>query len=368
MRVAIAGGGTGGHLFPGLAVAEEFRARREDVEVIFIGTEKGLEARVIPREGYAIKLLKSEGVLGKSFLRQIAALFRAGMAILTSMTFFREARPDIVIGTGGYVSVGPIVAARLMTIPVLLMEQNMVPGLANRMLSKIAEVVAVTYHESAAYFGRGKAVRAGNPIRKSVLKGDRERGMDLFSLDPDKLTFLVLGGSSGALKLNEAMAGALGGLLGARDGIQFLHQTGQHDFERIKKSYREMGFNAMVVPFIHQMAEAYAVADVVISRAGATTLAELTALGKPMLLVPYPHAAGHQEFNARKVVEVGGARLLKERELTADVMASHIRELYGSEELRGEMRRQSRTLGRTDAASRVVDLAVSIMRTRGVNV
>jgi len=368
MRVAIAGGGTGGHLFPGLAVAEEIRDRREDVEVIFIGTENGIEARVIPREGYPIKLLKSEGFLGKSYLRQAVSLYRAAMAVLDSMAFFKETRPDIVIGTGGYVSVGPVVAARLLNIPILLMEQNMVPGFANRMLSRIADMVAVTYHESAAYFGRGKAVRAGNPVRKSVLKGDRETAMELFSLDPGRLTVLVLGGSSGARKLNETMTGALGGLLGVRDGIQFLHQTGQQDFERVKKAYRDMGFRAMVVPFIHQMAEAYAVADVVISRAGATTLAELTALGKPMLLVPYPHAAGHQEYNAGKVVEVGGARLLREHELTPEVMAGHLRELYTSEELRGEMRRKSRTLGRKDAAARVVDLAVSIMRSRGINV
>jgi len=368
MRVAIAGGGTGGHLFPGIAVAEEFRERREDVEVIFIGTETGLEARVIPREGYTIKLLRSEGVIGKSFLRQTLALFRAFLAVLNSMSFFKETRPDIVIGTGGYVSVGPVLAARLLKIPILLMEQNMVPGLANRVLSRIADMVAVTYHESTAYFGRGKAVRAGNPVRKSVLQGDRETAIDLFSLETERLTVLILGGSSGARKLNETMAAALGGLLSARDGIQFLHQTGQEDFERVKKSYRDLGFKAMVAPFIHQMAEAYAVADMVISRAGATTLAELTALGKPMLLVPYPHAAGHQEYNARKVVEVGGARILRESELTADVLAGHIRELYGSEELRGEMRRKSRTLGRKDAAARVVDLAVSIMRGRGVNV
>lgn len=368
MRVAIAGGGTGGHLFPGIAVAEEFRARREDVEVIFIGTENGLEARVIPREGYPIKLLKSEGVLGKSFLKQVWALFRALMAVLSSMRFFKESRPDIVIGTGGYVSVGPVIAARLLKIPILLMEQNIVPGFANRMLSRIADMIAVTYHESVAYFGRGKAVRAGNPVRSSVLKGDRESSMDLFSLDPERITVLVLGGSSGARKINETMSGALEGLLSVRDGIQFLHQTGQHDLERVRNAYRSMGFRAMAVPFIHQMAEAYAVADIVISRAGATTLAELTALGKPMLLIPYPHAAGHQEYNARKVVEVGGAKLLRERELTPAVMAENLRDLYGSEELRGEMRRHSRTLGRKDAASRVVDLAVSIMRTRGGNV
>lgn len=368
MRVAIAGGGSGGHLFPGIAVAEEFKERRKDVEVVFIGTESGLEARVIPAEGYPIRLLKSEGVLGKSFLRQVVALYRAACAVLSSMAFFREARPDIVIGTGGYVSVGPVVAARLMSIPILLMEQNLVPGLANRTLARVADMIAVTYHESMSYFQRGKTVRTGNPVRQSVMSGDREAAMDLFSLDPAKLTVLVLGGSSGARKINETMTGALNRLLDVRESIQFLHQTGQADYEKVRKVYRELGFKAMVAPFINQMSAAYAVADVVISRAGATTLAELTALGKPMLLIPYPHALAHQEYNARKLVEVGGARLLREHDLTPEVLAGNIRELHASEELRGEMRRQSRTVGKRDAAAKVVDLAASVMRTRGADV
>ncbi len=368
MRVIIAGGGTGGHLFPGIAVAEEFKQRSKEIEVVFMGTENGLEARIIPREGYPIKLLKTEGVLGKSLFKQIMALIAAMRAVFTSMSFFREVEPDIVIGTGGYASVGPVVAARFMGIPVMIMEQNMVPGMANRFLAKLASSVAITYHESASYFQRGKTMRTGNPVRMSILCGKRDEAMDLFKLDTDKLTVLVLGGSSGAKRINDSMVSALNSLLDIRDGIQFLHQTGDSDYERIKSTYRDLGFSAMVAPFINQMAEAYAAADIVISRAGATTLAELTALGKPMLLVPYPHAAGHQEYNARKLVEVGGARLVRDHELTASVMASHIREMCGSEELRGDMRRLSRTHGRKDAAQRVVDLAVSMLRARGKNV
>ena len=368
MRVAIAGGGSGGHLFPGIAVAEEFKKRGDDIEVIFIGTEKGLEARVIPVEGYTIKLLKTEGVLGRSFMRKIIALYRAASSVFASMSIYKESRPDIVIGTGGYVSVGPVVAARLLSIPVLLMEQNMMPGMANRVLAKIADKVAVTYHESIPTFGRAKAVRTGNPVRESILKGDRELALDIFSLEQGRQTVLVLGGSSGAKSINDTMVLALNGLLDCRDGIQFLHQTGQADYERIRGIYRELGFNAMVAPFIHQMPEAYALSNMVVSRAGATTLAELTALGKPMLLVPYRHAAGHQEFNARKLVEAGGARLIREQDLTPELLAANIKELYLSEELRGDMRRQSRTLGRKDAAARVVDLAVSILRGKGINV
>lgn len=368
MRVIIAGGGTGGHLFPGIAVAEEFKKRSKDIEVMFMGTENGLEARVIPMEGYPIRLLKSEGVLGKSPLRKVVALMRTFMAVLKSISLYRDYRPDIVIGTGGYVSVGPVLAARFMSVPVLILEQNLVPGLANRVLSKVADMVAVTYHESMSYFYRGKTVRTGNPVRESVLKGERADALELFSLDSDRITVLVLGGSSGARKINDSMTGALNNLLECRDRIQFLHQTGQGDYERIRKTYRDLCFRAMVTPFIHQMAEAYAVADIVISRAGATSLAELTALGKPMLLVPYPHAAGHQEFNARKLVEIGGARLVRDHELTPEVLSGHILEMFSSEEVRGDMRRNSRSLGRMDAARKVVDLAVSIMRGKGSHV
>jgi UDP-N-acetylglucosamine--N-acetylmuramyl-(pentapeptide) pyrophosphoryl-undecaprenol N-acetylglucosamine transferase len=368
VRVVITGGGTGGHLFPGIAVAEELKQRDEAIEVIFIGTEKGIESKVIPKEGYPIRYLKVEGVLGKNPLKKVSALWRLLSAVFASKKLFRAAMPDIVIGTGGFVSVGPVVAARLMSIPTLILEQNLMPGMANRMLGRIVDSVAVTYHDSMSFFSRGKARIMGNPIRKGILSGRKEEALKLFSLDEGKTTVLILGGSRGARSINSAMLGALNHLLDLKEDIQFLHQTGEEDYETVRKMYRQMGFTAMVAPFVYQMPEAYALADIVVSRAGATTLAEITAIGKAAILIPYQYAAGHQELNARKLHEMGGCRIIDDNKLSADVLAGSVREVYGSEEARDEMCRQSRALGRPDAAQRVVDIAMSLVRMRRGNV
>jgi UDP-N-acetylglucosamine--N-acetylmuramyl-(pentapeptide) pyrophosphoryl-undecaprenol N-acetylglucosamine transferase len=360
----ITGGGTGGHLFPGIAVAEEIKRRDEAIEVVFIGTEKGIESRVIPKEGYTIRFLRVEGVLGKSPLKKLSALWKLIGSVIASRRMFRASMPEIVIGTGGYVSVGPVVAARSMSIPTLITEQNLMPGLANRALGKIADAVAVTYHESMGFFPRVKTRITGNPIRRGIMEGDREEALRLFSLDEGKITVFVLGGSRGARNINNAMVGALNHLLDLRDSLQFLHQTGEQDYESVRKMYRQMGYRAMVAPFIYQMSEAYALADIVVSRAGATTLAEITAMGKASILIPYPHAAGHQELNARKLHDLGGCRVLGDRGLSSGLLAENIREIFGSDEAREEMCRQSRALGRPDAAQKVVDMAMSLVRAR----
>lgn len=362
--MVIAGGGTGGHLFPGIAVAEEFRKRDGQTEIMFIGTDKGIEARVIPREGYTIRFLKAEGVLGKSLFKKLSALFKMLTSVIGARALFNESRPDIVVGTGGYVSVGPVLAARMMSIPTLILEQNLVPGLANRMLARIVDAIAVTYHESLDFLPRMKTRLIGNPIRQGILKGRREDALELFSLESERLTIFISGGSMGASRINHAMIEALNVLLDMRDDVQFLHQTGEKDYEKMRTQYRDMGYHAMVVPFIYQMAEAYAVADLVISRAGATTLAEITALGKPSILVPYPHAGGHQEFNAQKLYEIGGCEVIKDHDLIGVTLAATIRKICRREELRSEMRQHSRALGRPDAAQKAVDMAVSLIRNR----
>jgi UDP-N-acetylglucosamine--N-acetylmuramyl-(pentapeptide) pyrophosphoryl-undecaprenol N-acetylglucosamine transferase len=362
--MVIAGGGTGGHIFPGIAVADDFMARNEDAEVMFIGTEKGLEARVIPKEGYQIKFIKAEGVLGKSLFKKVGAFFKMFESVFASKAMLREAEPDVVVGTGGYVSVAPVVAARLLSLPVLILEQNLVPGFANRMLSKVADAVAVTYHESMSFFPRAKTYLTGNPIRPAITQGKREAAIELFKLDPEKTTVLVIGGSAGAASINNAMLSALNHMLDMKEEVQFLHQTGEPDYEGVRKAYRKLEFNAMVAPFVYQMAEAYAAADLVISRAGATTLAELTALGKPSIIIPYPYAAGHQEFNARKLLETGAAVMCVERDLTGEKLAVQVKDLCASEEKRKEMSKQAKALGRPDATSKVVDIAISLVKAR----
>lgn len=364
MRAVIAGGGTGGHLFPAIAVAEEFKRRDNDAEVLFIGTARGIEARVLPKEGYPVRFLKAEGMLGKSPFGKAVSLFRLVSSIFRSRAILRAAAPDIVIGTGGYVSAGPVLSAWLISIPTLIMEQNLIPGLANRGLAKVVDAVAITYHESMPFFPKEKTYLTGNPVRESILGGKKEDALRLFSLDEGRVTVFVSGGSAGARSINNAMLGAVNFMLGMKDRVQFLHQTGEKDYEGVRKAYRHQGFKAMVSPFIHEMAEAYAASDIVVCRAGATTLAELTALGKPAIIIPYPHAAGHQEFNARKLLEMGACRMILDHELTGETLAGHIKELAGDESLRARMRTQSLALGVPDAARKVADIAESLIKSK----
>jgi UDP-N-acetylglucosamine--N-acetylmuramyl-(pentapeptide) pyrophosphoryl-undecaprenol N-acetylglucosamine transferase len=352
-------------LFPGIAVADEMTAREKDAEVMFIGMEEGLEARVIPKEGYPIKFIKAEGFRGKTLIKKLLVLLRLPGSVFAAKAILEAAGPDVVVGTGGYVSVAPVAAARLMSVPILILEQNIVPGLASRLLSKIADAVAVTYHESMSFFPRGKTFLTGNPIRLAITKGTRDAAAELFGIDAEMTTVLVLGGSAGAQAINNTVMGALNHMLDMRDKVQFLHQTGERDYESVRRAYRELQFRAMVAPFIYQMPEAYAAADLVVSRAGATTLAELTALGKPAIIIPYPYAAGHQDFNARKLQETGAAMVFAEQEITGEMLSWHLKELCASEETRAEMAKQSRALGRPDAVRKVVDIAMSLVRTRG---
>ncbi len=363
MRVIIAGGGTGGHVFPGLAVAEELKNRDASIEVLFAGTEYGIESRVVPREGYPIRFLRAEGMVGVSLKKKLRAAVKIFLSIIDSYRIIKTVKPDIVIGVGGYASGAITLVAFFMSVPTMILEQNSMPGLTNRILGKFVHVVCITYQESISFFPKSKTFFTGNPVRMNVLRGNRESAFRLFSLDRDFFTIFAFGGSSGAKSINSAVVDSLNYLHDLRDKIQFLHQTGMKDFENVRDAYRKSGFKGTITPFIYQMGEAYAVADVVISRAGATTLAEETALGKPAILVPFPFAAGgHQELNARKLLEIGAAKMIPDRELRGETLSGAIRELYTSEALRAEMQQRSRSVGRPDAGAKVVDIAMSLVK------
>jgi len=363
MRVIIAGGGTGGHLFPGLAVADEFKRRDERTEVIFVGTEYGIEARVVPREGYPIRFLRAEGLVGVSVMKKIKAIIKVFSGIIDSRRIIKTLNPDIVIGVGGYTSGATTLTACFMSLPTMILEQNSVPGLTNRILGRFVSGICVTYQESISFFPKAKTFLTGNPVRMQLLKGSIESAYKLFSLDKRLFTIFIFGGSAGARSINMAMIEALNYLYDLRDKIQFLHQTGTKDYEHVREAYRRTGFKGTITPFIYQMGEAYALADIVVSRAGATTLAELTALGKPAILIPYPYAAGqHQELNARKLLEMGAAKMILNSELKGESLAESIRELFKNETMRSEMRRISRSVGRPDACAKVVDIALSYIK------
>jgi UDP-N-acetylglucosamine--N-acetylmuramyl-(pentapeptide) pyrophosphoryl-undecaprenol N-acetylglucosamine transferase len=363
MKIIIAGGGTGGHLFPGIALAEELRRRDSSAELLFVGTEHGIEARVIPREGYRLKFIRSEGIVGKTAMKRVKGMAMLGLSFIDAWGILRSERPDIVIGVGGYSSGAIVLSAAMMSIPTMIHEQNSVPGSANRILGKFVDRICVTYQESMPAFPVDKTILTGNPIRTKILKGEKDSACRLFSLDEKLFTVFVFGGSSGARSVNRVMVDALNHLGPLRESIQFLHQTGDSDFEGIRDAYRKAGVKGTVAPFIYQMAEAYAAADIVVSRAGATTLAEITALGKPAILIPYPYAAGrHQEFNALKLQEMGAAHVVQDQELKGETIAALISRMLQNSDLLGEMQKASRGLGRPEAGSRIAEIAMSLVR------
>ena len=363
MNVIIAGGGTGGHIYPGLAIAKALKRISHDLRVVFVGTSKGLEAKIIPREGYEIKFIRSEGVVRRGLFRGGLALIKIPISMIDSIRILRQVGPDIAIGVGGYSSGPVILSAKLMGIPAMIHEQNTLPGLTNRVLARFVDAVAVTYQESMNYFPREKTYLTGNPVREEILHGDRERGYERFSLEKDRFTIFVFGGSRGATKINQAVVEALDFLQKLRDRVQFLHQTGERDLRHVKEIYRLKGFKGTVIPFAHDMADAYAIADLVISRAGATTLAEITACGKAAILVPYPYAAGdHQEINARKLVDIGAARIIRDSELTGKVLSEMIIHVINNPEELRKMERLTASLGNPHAVDRILEIIEGLIK------
>jgi UDP-N-acetylglucosamine--N-acetylmuramyl-(pentapeptide) pyrophosphoryl-undecaprenol N-acetylglucosamine transferase len=363
MRLAIAGGGTGGHLFPGIAVAHQVQKELKDASILFIGTSEGIESTIVPREGFDIRFIRSEGLVGRRFYERIRSTLKVPLAIRESFRILGEFRPDVVLGVGGYCSGPVLLSASLMKIPTMIHEQNTVPGLTNRVLGKFVNIVAVTYHESLNFFSKNKTFLTGNPVREDVVSRDREKGFRTFGLEKGLFTIFIFGGSSGAHTINKAVSESLTYLEDFKPHVQFLHQTGEKDFHFVREFYHSRGYKGTVVPFTHDMGDAYAVADLVISRAGATTLAELTACGKAAILIPYPYAAGnHQKGNAEKLWDLGAAQMILDRELDGRSLSETIKQLFEHPDMISEMERVSRSIGRPDAVKKIVDLITRLVK------
>jgi UDP-N-acetylglucosamine--N-acetylmuramyl-(pentapeptide) pyrophosphoryl-undecaprenol N-acetylglucosamine transferase len=357
VKVLIAGGGTGGHLFPGIALAEEVTTRHHGNEVVFVGTERGLEARVVPKEGYPLELVKVQGLKGKSLVAFVKALFALPLAFIESFRILARHKPDVVVGVGGYAS-GPVVlAAWLMGIPTAIQEQNALPGLTNKILGRIVRVVFIAFEEARRFFPEKKVQLIGNPIRRKLMDNYlRSR------VAHERFSLLVFGGSLGARGINQRMIEALDHLGDLKDGLHFVHQTGKNDLEQVRKGYADKGFQADVVEFIDDMSGAYARADLVVCRAGATTLAELTVCKKASILIPFPHATdNHQEVNARALVDAGAALMFREAELTGQKLAETIRQLKGEPARLKGMEKKAGLLGRPEAAKELADVCVDLM-------
>jgi UDP-N-acetylglucosamine--N-acetylmuramyl-(pentapeptide) pyrophosphoryl-undecaprenol N-acetylglucosamine transferase len=359
MSVLIAGGGTGGHLYPGIAVAREVKARIPDAQVAFVGTAAGIESRVVPREGFTLDTIRSAGLKGKSIASLMRGVSLIPMSAMDAWGVLSRHRPSIVIGVGGYSS-GPVVLlAALRGIPTMLMEQNAMPGVTNRLLARFVQAAAVTYDESVRFFG-DRAFLAGNPVRPEFLGGrDDEHG----SARDQRVRVLVFGGSQGAHAINMAMVEAAPRLAAAAPGLAITHQTGERDVEIVSDGYRRAGLDARVEPFLYAMDREMKQADLVVSRAGATTLAELTAAGRPSILIPLPTATDdHQRRNAEALVVKGAARMIEQRSLTGELLASEIVALARSEADRAAMSAAARRMAKPDAARVIVDRVLELAR------
>lgn len=357
MRMVIAGGGTGGHLFPGIALAEEVTTRHPKNEVLFVGTPRGLEAKVVPECGYRLEMISARGVKGMGPVKLFLALLALPLSFIESWRILRRYRPDVVVGVGGYASAPVVLAAWIQRVPTAIQEQNALPGLANRLLGHFADVVFIAFIESKAYFPEHKVQLIGNPIRRMLLDNYLRS-----TKAHDKFTLLVLGGSQGAMAINTRVLEALDALTDLKGELHFIHQTGKRDFDRVRDGYARRGFSAEVVDFIVDMSSAYARAELVICRAGAATLAELTVCKKASILIPYPHAAdNHQEVNARAMVASGAALMFRESDLSGRTMAEQIRRLKADPGALKKMERQAALLGRPEASKELADLCVQMM-------
>jgi len=360
VRMLIAGGGTGGHVFPGIALAEEVVGRHPQNDVVFVGTARGLEAEVVPASGFPIELIRVQGLKGKGAWGLLSGLMVLPRAFLQCWRILRRWRPDVVVGVGGYAS-GPVVlTAWLLRIPCAVQEQNALPGFTNRVLGRFVDAVFTAFPHAGRHFARRKVFQLGNPIRRQLL----ENYMRPSTAHAER-QLLVFGGSQGAHGLNMRFIEALPHLADLRDSLRITHQTGLQDRAAVEKGTRACGFQPDVRAFITDMSAAYAEADLVVCRAGATTLAELTVCKKPSILIPFPKAAdNHQVANAQSLVEAGAAVMIEERDLTGEFLAAEIRAILDSPGRREAMARAAGRLGSPQAASEITDVCTQLVSRR----
>jgi len=355
VKVIFCGGGTGGHLFPAIAMAEEFKRRHHPSEIFFVGTKRGLESEVIPKLGFKLYLLAIVGIKRKFDLKLLLFPFYLLWSLFQSLKILKKISPDLVVGTGGYVSFPVAFLASLKKIPSLIQEQNSYPGISTRILSLWADRVCLAYPESIKYFILKKKLKViGNPVRENVTLKEKNHSKD-FNLEPDKKTVFILGGSQGSKAINDAVLEGLG-LFERENDIQFLWQTGRSDFSRIKEMVKRYRSKISVLPFIENMSKAYKLADLLVSRAGALTIAEILHYGKPTLLVPYPFAAGdHQRHNAESLEKKGAAQLILQKDLNGQSFFKMVSGLLRDEEKLKEMSIRSKQLSQPKATAYLVD-------------
>jgi len=356
MRIVITGGGTGGHVFPAIAVADELRSREPSANLLYVGKRGGFEERAAASAGLDFHPITVAGWARVGAYRKVLAAMKLLLGFVQAFTALVRFRPQVVLGTGGYVSFPVVASAVLLRIPAVIHEQNRYPGLANKVLARFVRHIAATYEDETGSFPPHKCTLTGMPLRKDIVErvGTQVSPAN-FGLDSSKCTVFLVGGSQGAHSLNVAMTDAMNLL--DPDRYQLLFMTGKDDLEMVTERAGQSSMNSCVRGFFEDIAEAYAASDLVVCRAGASTLAEITSFGLPSILVPYPYSAGgHQEANSRAMVEAGASMMIFDRELDGKKLAALIEKTAGNAELLNSMKERSRALARPHAAGEITDI------------
>ena len=361
LHLAIAGGGTGGHLFPGIAIAKEWLCRNPENSVLFVGTGREFEIKIVAESGFTHESITAAGIKGLGLFKKLRALGCIPKGIGQAAGILKRFRPHVVLGVGGYSS-GPVaLAAWLSRTPVVLHEQNLLPGITNRLLARIARRIYLSFSQTLLPRGKARTILTGNPVREEFLSGSIKEDR------PDKpFTILVSGGSQGAHGINTAVCAALACLKNPAD-LFFIHQTGTADRRAVETAYARQGVQCTVQPFFFNMAARYHAADLVICRAGATTVAEIAALGKAVIFIPFPFAAdNHQVLNARTLADEGAALMVEEKNLTGEILAKWIDHYFENPRELARMAALAAGKGNPDAAGTIVDDIYELLTPDGV--
>lgn len=360
MRVVLTGGGTGGHIYPAIAVARQCEIEDPDSKFLYIGGTKGLESTLVPQEQIPFQSIEITGFRRKLSAENIKTVIRFLKGVKASKRMLAEFKPDVVIGTGGYVC-GPVVyAAAKLGIPSIIHEQNSIPGLTNKFLSRYVSTVAVSFEGSERSFPKAKRViYTGNPRATTVQSANKERGFASLGIPMDSSVVLVVGGSRGAKAINDAMI-EMAPQLEKLKHIHFVYVTGEHYFEKTREEIRSrlgsMPNHLHVLPYVHNMPEVLAATSLIVNRAGASFLAEITSLGIPSILIPSPNVTNnHQEANARQLEKAGAAKVILEKDLSGKRLFQSIEDIMGDFQVQREMSGQSRKLGKPDSANLIVE-------------
>lgn len=362
MKLLFAGGGTGGHLYSGIGIAEEFLSQGQGREVLFVGTQYGLEKEIVPKNGYRLEFIPVKPLKGRGLLDRLKSLMQIPYSLWKSFLLLRKEKPDLVFGIGGYAS-GPVtLMAHFMGIKTAIIDQNSIPGMTNRILGKFVDHVFVCFEKAKGFFNPKKVYLSGNPVRRNFLEKISGRGEHTGSPgqthgSAPTFTLLILGGSQGARSINQAMVECVGAFREAP--LRIIHQSGKADYEWVKKSYEEKGVQAEVFDFVHNIHDLYRQADLIVCRAGAGTICEIEILGKAAIYIPYPHAADdHQRFNAEEVVSKGAGRLILNSKLNAEKLANEIKVLMNDPSLLSTIRQNVQKLAKANAAREILDICL----------